>query len=310
MMRPYYVKFGEMYPIVSNSNTIKKRYKVQSDVKWTINSALGYFDTNTMTEHIGSNRKFLTSSPNPKQIQRNQNEYLYFIIENNYAYNTALFGDIYFYDGTLINDYKFFDVKTSGDTTGGVLMLNLSYDKLGLESIEYSGSTVRKIKYVDVHVDYNPSGTTWTGFTETKRYSFNINEQPRKFGVLFQNKLGVYDTFDFIGVKETVLDRTYGEFTVNIQPNYLGAYLQGFKNKSVYNTMVTKRITANTGYINQDHLHWLQELLMSNNIYDYSEDNQHYLKIIDHKYMESSQDDIFDMEITFEYTIYENNVGV
>jgi hypothetical protein len=309
-MRPFYLKLGETYPIVSNSNTIKKRFKTQTGVRWTMNSALDYFTANNMSLYVGNNRKFLTNSPAVKHIQRQQNEYLYFLIENNFEYSTALYGDIYFYDATSIEDYKFFDIKSSGDTTGGVVMLNLSYDKLGLEDIEYSGSTVRKIKYVDVHVDYNISGGTWTGLTETKRYAFNINEQPRKFGVLFQNKLGTYDTFDFIGIKETLLNRTYDEYTVSTLPNQEGALQQGFKHKAMYNTRVTKRVTANTGYINKEHLNWLQELLMSNNIYDYTETNQNYLKVIDHKYIESSQDDVFDMEVTFEYSIFENNVSI
>ena len=414
MLRPYYLKLGETYPIVSNSNTIKKRFKSQSEVRYVINSALDYFNANDMSDYLGEpvsnlnpafritkqiwsnnlfitnptlgtvtnlqysvwnrnntsivknwqnsnmfsnlthsrfywirisgetggvaftvqrryyissigsgaydnsqgltiipmvNINYLTNSPAIKQIQRQQNEYLYFILIQNYGYPISCEGDIYYYDGTTDSGQTFFDITTGTTNTGGVFMLNLSYDKLGLEDYEFSGSTVRRIKYVDVRIMYDDSGTK-KQLTVDKRYMFNINEQPRKFGILFENKLGTYDTIDMIGVIERQFDREYGEYTVLTTPTNQGAYRQGFKNKAVYNTRITKQITCNTGWLNKEHLNWLKELLNSNNIYDYTEDNQHYLKLINHKYIESSQEDLFDMEVTFEYTLYENNTNV
>jgi hypothetical protein len=309
MLRPVFVKFGESYPIVSNSNTVKKRFKSTTDKRWVINSALDYYVNNDMSAYITTPRKFFTNSPNPLQIQRQQNLYLYFLIERNLGYPISCEGDIYYFDGTENLDVKFFDIATGTTNAGGVFMLNLSYDKLGLEDYEFSGSTVRKIKYVDVKVVQDISGTT-TGLTETKRFSFNINEQPRKFGIIFQNLLGAYDSVDFVGIVERSVNREYGEYTVVSTPNNFGAFVQGFKNSALYNTKITKTIVCNTGFLNKAHLNWLEELLASNNIYDYTEDNQHYLKVVDYKYIESSQEDIFDMEITFEYTIYQNGIKI
>ena len=115
---------------------------------------------------------------------------------------------------------------------------------------------------------------------------------------------------DFVGIGERSVNREYGEYTVVSTPNNFGAFVQGFKNSALYNTKITKTIVCNTGFLNKAHLNWLEELLASNNIYDYTEDNQHYLKVVDYKYIESSQEDIFDMEITFEYTIYQNGIKI
>ena len=419
-IRPYYIRFSESYPIVSNSNTIKRRLKATTDKRWVVNSALSRYNQNDMKDYVGEpisylngffgvnwnhttttvtisnpirpenvgktydieyrlvysiggvpfsgwqsgntftsvpsgesfkaqvrgttpvtglgnivfmveqgfstppfstiaarpttattiptiGGRFLTNSPDVKHIQRNQNEYLYFLIRRNFGYPFALRGDIYFYDGSEELGVKFFDITTTGLNSGGVFLMNLSYDKLGLEDYEFSGSTVRKIKYIDVGV-YFEYNSEWLPVTQQKRYSFAINEQPRKFGVVFENTLGGYDSFDFIGIVEEEIDREYGEYTVNPMPNQQGALLQGFKQKSIYNTRITKKITANTGYLDIKHYEWLQELLSSNNVYDYGNTNQHYLKVVDYQYIKSSLEDLFDMEVTFEYTVYENNV--
>lgn len=413
MIRPYYIRFGESYPIVSNSNTVKRRFKESTDVRWVVNSALNRYVANDMSVYEGEpisylnpdftitqnsqdliiedvidpansgnttsivyqlkdasgnvvrvyqssniftsvatdnyivevrgntdginysvekrfrmsgapslpiakkevitiptyNGKFLTNSPNPKQIQRQQNEYLYFIMRKNFGYPIVLRGDIYYYDGTNDLDQTFFTITTTNRNAGGVFVLNLSYDKLGLDSYEDQGGLIKKIKYVDVRVEYELNGS-WINMSEKKRYAFAINEQPRKFGILFENALGGYDTYDFIGIVEKTIERTSGEFNIVNTPDIFGRQQQGFKRTVVYDTRITKRVTANTGWINREHLNWLQELINSNNIYDYSEDNQHYLKIIDYSYIESSQEDLFDLEVIFEYTVYENNVKV
>lgn len=309
MMRPYYIRYGEMYPIITNSNTTKKRYKGQTTTKWVINSAISLFTNNDMYSYFNGLRKFLTNSPNPKQIQRNQNEYLYMITEKNNPLQLKLFGDIYFYDNTKIDRHEFYTIQDGNDNAGGVIAMNLSYDKLGLDVMENAGSIKKKIKFLDVYLMvYNSPMDVWLMHTAKKRYSFNINEQPRKFGIIFQNRLGGYDTFDFVGVKETTYNREFGEYTVPLNPSLKGALEQGYKYNGIYNTKITKRIVANTGYLDKTHLTWLEELLNSNEIYDYTEDNQHYLRLIEHQYIHSSQEDIFDMEVTFEYTLYENGL--
>ena len=44
MIRPFYVTYGEKYPLVANTNTKKKRSKGTTDYKWVINSALNWED--------------------------------------------------------------------------------------------------------------------------------------------------------------------------------------------------------------------------------------------------------------------------
>lgn len=308
MMASVKLRIGESYPIVSNSNTIKRRSKLITDAIWICNSSLDYFQENNMEEYVDEfDKKWLTNSPNPLQIQREQKLFLYFIVEENFGYGLKLRGNIKYWDGT--NDYgiDFYNISSGLTNAGGVFLLNTSYDKLDLATYENNGGNIRKIKSIELRVtDFENNG-----ITENKTLLFNINEQPRKFGIVFQNRLGTYDTFDFVGIREDEVNREYGEFTIPTLPADSGRYNNGFKVNTVYNTRVTNKITVNTGYLNATHLDWLRnDLLTSNDIYTYTTTNHNYLKLVDYKYKKSSLEDLFDMEVTFEYTTFINNISI
>lgn len=422
MIKPYYLRYGEKYALINNTNTKKKRYKGATDVKWFINSALDHFSTNDiqqqgylgerlhdikgnfggtfeklsstectltiddylyqsgntenimfkfvetntstdtgwqtnnyvtltgstefegtvyisgstdgaivtyqkdftiiLTFHIYwlrgyssapepiSNVKFLTNSPEVKSIQRESQEYLGFILQSEYNAELDVRGDLYFYDGSTVTGETFFTIQSAtGNSAGGVMLLNLSYNKLGLESYEQSGSVNRKIKRADFAVYQTDSNGTYK-YTENKSFRFEIEDRPRKYGIVFQNTLGSWDSFDFVGIVEQTIDRDYDTYTLPINFNKDGSTSQGFKSTAVYNTKITKEITVNSGWIDEEHFDWLRELMSSNEIYSYTTDDQNYLILDKFKYNKSSLDDLFEIEATFIATIYENNVSV
>lgn len=306
-MQPYYCKLSELYPLVANTNTVKKRYKTETQVQWVINSSLDRYVANDMSLYTTTPVKFLTNSPNPKQIQRNSKEFLYFVLPKNYGTNLDVRGDMYFYDGTEVTGVTFFSISTGTTNIGGVMCLNISYDKLGLVNYEVSGSTNRKIKRLELAV-YANNGTVQ--YTEKKKYKFEIDEMPRKFGVFFQNSLGMYDEIDFIGVVEETINREVGNYTIPIPYALNGSMNYAQKHTATYDTRVTKKIVSNTGWIDENHFDWLMEMMKTNNIYNANVLTSHYLNLTDFKYIKSSLDDLFEVEVTFEYTIYENNINV
>ena len=306
-MQPYFVKLSELYPLVANTNTVKKRYKTQTAPAWVINSSLDRYAANDMSDYVDVPVEFLTNSPNPKQIQRNSSEFLYFVLPKNYGTDLTCVGDMYFYDGTCATGVTFFTIATGTTNAGGVMMLNISYDKLGLASYEVSGTTNRKIKRVEIAV-YASGGTIQ--YSEKKQYRFEIDEMPRKFGVFFQNALGMYDEIDFIGVVEETINRDTGTYTVPIDYTSSGAMQGGQKHFATYNTRITKKLICNTGWCDIQHFNWLMELMKTNNVYNANSTTADYLNLTEWKYIKSSLDDLFDVEVTFEYTVYENNVSV
>lgn len=316
MMQPYYVKLSELYPLIPNTNTIKKRYKTSTSVNWAINSSLNRLASNNMSSYLGvsggtgyTDVLFLTNSPNPKQIQRDSNEFLYFILRKDYGATLKVKGDLYFYDGTSATGQTFFTITTGTTNAGGCMVMNLSYDKLGLEAYEVSGTTQRKIKRAEIAV-YQNFGQGDIQYTEVKKYRFEIDEQPRKFGILFQNSLGAFDSYDMVGVVETNISRVNSTYTVPLNINQDGSLSDGFRSNSSYDTKITRSVTCNSGWIDLAHFDWLQELLASNFIYSTTTENQNYLLLKDFKYTKSSLDDLYDCEFTFEWTIYENNMTV
>ena len=416
VMQPYYVRLSELYPLVPNTNTIKKRYKTSVPVNWTINSSLDRNADNSMEDYLGhhfsninpnwtfafvsssaydvtftnvlfntgdtgttnieisiwnynntsqveswraytagfnnmnwggyygrvsgstdgitfmfsryfyltpgggfqSNVQypsanhdvlFLTNSPAVKQIQRASNEFLYFILPKNYGYDLDVRGDLYFYDGTSATGQTFFTITTGGTNAGGCMVMNLSYSKLGLQNWEVSGATNRKIKRMELAV-WQSNAYGDFQYTETKTYRFEIDEMPRKVGILFQNSLGMYDAFDFIGEVEETIDRENDTYTVPLSFSTTGSLQFGFKNTATYNTKITKELVVNSGWIDEAHFDWLMELMKSNNIYSTSTTNQNYLNLTGYTYDKSSLDDLFNIEATFVWTIYENNITV
>lgn len=306
-IQPYYVKLSEVYPLVANTNTVKKRYKTETPVRWVINSSLDRYSANTMVDYTTVPVMFLTNSPSPKQIQRNSMEFLYYVLPKNYGADFTCKGDMFFYDGTQVTGVTFFTISTGATNFGGVMMLNISYDKLGLLAYEVSGTTNRKIKRLELAV-YASGGTIQ--YTEKKQYRFEIDEMPRKMNILFQNALGMYDSLDFIGVVEETINRDTGSYTVPINYGVNGSMPTGQKHYATYDTRVTNKLICNTGWIDETHFDWLKEMLKSNNIYNANSINIDYLNLTEWKYIKSSLDDLFDVEVTFEYTIYENNVSV
>ena len=302
MLRPFYVRYGEKYPLVANTNTKKKRSKGDTGYKWVLNSAIQWEDANDMGAYF-TGGTFLTNAPNPLDIQRNQTNYLYFILPKDVGTTLTLQGDIDYYDGTSQTGITFINIASGTTNAGGVYALNVSYDSLGLAAFEASGNT--KIKRCSFAVYSNAAL-----YSEERTYRFEIDEQPRKFGVSFQNKLGAFDTFDFIGVVEETIDRNKKTYTIPREIRSDGSSPEGFKNTATFDTRVTKKLVVNSGWIDNDHFDWLIELLSSNNVYSYTEPNQNYLNVDGFKYTQSSLDDLYEIEVNFTATIYENNVTV
>ena len=305
MMKPFFLRVFEKYPLVKNTNTKKKRYKTSLPVKWVINSALDRYEKNNMSAYTQTYRYFLTNSPNPKLIQRESQEYLYFIVEKDLGATLDVRGDLEFWDGTSESDITYFTISTGTTNAGGVMMLNISYDKLGLSSYESGSTTTRKIKNATFAV-YSGG----TQYTQERTYHFEIEDKPRKFGIVFQNELGGYDSFDFVGIVENTIDRQIGTFTLPIDFNNDGSMPQGAKQTATYNTKVTKKIIVNSGWLDETHFNWLRELMESNDIYSYTTDNQNYLNLNGFKYQKSSLDNLYDVECTFTLTTFENNISV
>ena len=122
--------------------------------------------------------------------------------------------------------------------------------------------------------------------------------------------MGTYDIFDWQG---EVVEEAEVDFQEYQQPRNIaidGSSFKGFKHNAVYDKKYYKLITVNSGSINEETYDWLQEILQSNVIYSYTEDNQPFLTVENYTVSKSTNENEYFMQVQFRSTIHENNVKV
>lgn len=305
----YYCKYGEKYPLISNSNTKKKRFKGSTGFGYCCNAALEYTLANDMSDYFdytGGTMLFLNTAPNNKYSHRDSAELLNFIIPKDYSYPISLVGNIYMYDGTSYTDIVLSNVLTgTSNNVGGLYSIAAGYEALGLSSYETGGEKIRK---VELQLYQTISGLTGNTYSEMKSYTFEIDEQPDNFNVAFLNTLGTFETHTFIGelVEDQTIDRS--EYQKPYDVVSTGAAQQGFEYNSILNTEFTKTYVVNTGWLNADNYYYVLGLLKSNKIYRYSDDTRQYLIPVSQIATKSTNNNEYSLQITFKETINVNNV--
>jgi len=318
MICSYYLEYGEKYPLIQNETTKKSRVKGTSSQLFCINSSLDWTEVNDMSAYVGSAStspsgyttgvKFLTDAPYTKYVNRDSSEFSFFIVPADYGKTLTVVGDLYFYDGSVVTGETL--ITISGITFGGVYGVATGYRELKLNTYEVlTGGTTRKVRRVDFAVYQSDSANTLT-YTETRSYRYEIDEMPRRYGVSFLNSKGTWDIFDFSGEIVNDIDFTNERMEVPRDVNAGGNSPMGFQSNKVYDTKVTRKIAANSGWIDEEHFNWLIQLLSSNVIYSYTEDEQPFLLVDSVNYQKSSNDDLYNIDVTFIETLHINNISV
>jgi len=313
-LKPFYFKYGEIYPLVANTNTLIKRFKGSTDFVWVCNAALNYEQANIMTGYTGTtisgylrNVPFLTNSPNPKHSSRQQSELLYFIIPQNLGQGTlSVKGDITFWDGSTLPTQTFITISNSTINFGGAIQINVSFERLGLDVIESTNNKL--IKRVNLAL-YSGSGTG-RNVTAIKSYIYDLEEKTNRVGLSWLNKLGVFDSFDFVGQAEESIDRESKTYQLTRDINTNGSLNTGFKVNATYDVNITRKLKVNSGWINEETFNWLQELLASNEVYIYTSINDNYVNVVGFKYSKSSNDTLYNLELELIETTSKNNISV
>lgn len=313
-MQPCLIKYGEVYPLIANTTTKKKRVKNNTNIFWVLNAALNFEVANDMRAYTGEtsggylvNVPFLTNSPEAKWSSRRQKELLYFIVPKDL--NEGLLdvrGTVYFWDGTSLPVQTFYTISTGSSINfGGSFCINVSFDNLGLNLVEASSN--RLIKELNISV-YSGNGARF--LTKTKTYKYYLEERPNRIGLSWLNKLGTFDSFDFTGLEEDSIERSSKDYTVPRDIRADGSSPIGFKSKASYDVLTTKKATINSGWIDQETFDWLLELVSSNEIYIYSADYDNYVTISGFKYSKSTNDNRFNIELQITWTSPENNISI
>jgi len=121
---------------------------------------------------------------------------------------------------------------------------------------------------------------------------------------MWQNPLGGYDSFYFSGIREDSINRTSNDFEVVVDKDYP----QGFEKNKQYNIEATEDLTLNSGWVKEDHMDWLKEILSSPKVYVVENGVIKYYTVNGFGYTKNNQNNQFNVELDLRKTIENNNI--
>ena len=347
----YWIKWGETFtgsydintggPSLSkrallNNNYKRKYYIGESDIRW---SSEGVFRLNinpSLWQHHWQNQdgqifpfsiprfapvRILTYQPLTKLRRRmHDEEYIYFY-ENNQEYNDEyrqfrLRTDYTFIDGTTVTNYT--NLTTTKES--GLFLLNVSLQSINFDTIE-TNNTNRVLKYThQVEKSYNV-GANWSNATRPFNYIMDLNCEKLYYKIYWKNDYGVYDQFEFEGVRTENAQISRQKYSSSLST--LSGNQRDKGTTKIYQNDITYKITYNTGWIDKDHLSWLQRSMLTSTewltkeinfaLNPFSNNTQvgtDWVSLIldKYKYEINSDETLFNMEVTFYAAIDENSL--
>jgi hypothetical protein len=284
-----------------------KTYKIaDTQLRWTCEGALrldvndptfyqfwlSQFETGTNTRY---RPKALTNQPRIKLKRRREDlatyypELLYF-----YFYNKRqVVGEtpairytigVQYVDGTfsaLINSPN----TIVGGTTNGLYYTNLDLAQLAINTFETGLNRVRYI-FVTTQINYNSGGgypaINWVQYHSYERTAFGYDSNTQVYEldmvtplarkimpITWRNPYGCFEMFEFVGQSERTVKRNVTNYEKTLPDAY--GYNGRTHVDATAQVLLDYEITVNTGWVNQKHYLWLQELLKSNEVWTHSE---------------------------------------
>ena len=315
----YTLKFGEEYGASSAIVVYPNLTSLTTNFYGVINATLDFDDWagqfRTMNDYtvLNSTKQFLTNAPNAQNVYSYTRGYLYFL-NNTAALNAASY------------------IKYIGYNSSNSIIAQVQFDTAYNENqrIQFVGVGYANVELI---VNYLPGFIQTTGtlpfitgnagmvyytvqlfdssdqaITETRRYNIaedcNIGDT---YQLIFQNKLGGYDTFAF----RSFADKSYSVTTKDTFKKKLGAWngtdyeYQPYQRATTqYNTIYKDKIIIKSDWITEDESEWLHELIASPDVYMVIEGREELMaiNIIDSEYQvkKYNKDQLFNVQLTIE----------
>jgi hypothetical protein len=244
---------------------------------------------NYFTTYLDEHLPFLTNQQNDKEVSRNQTEYLYFLV-NFLPKPTALKlrVKVYFNDGTDV----VYTLKTLNSVQQySVYSIPVGFTDLGLESYE---NIIKKVVSWDIWVNNNTDNRV----SEIRSYIVDEHFARNERQIIFSNSLGGYDTLRVTGVASDTLKVTKQTGERELESNYLPSASDMFVN----GVEGRPEMSVNTGFLDADQISYLQEILLSEDIYILTKDGFVPIILTDESLLKNQDNvDIDSRTFTFTY---------
>lgn len=314
----YTLKFGEEYGASSAIITYPNLQNLTTNFYGVINATLdfdewaGQFRTMNDYTVLNSSKKFLTNAPTTQTVYPSTRAYLYFL-NNTAASNAASYVEYIGYDA---NNNPTVQIKfdTAYDENQRIQYVGVGYENLELiDGFEpgYSAN-IGTIPFFTAQsvVKYTVQLFDATNQQVTELRTFNVGEDCNigdTYQLIFQNKLGGYDTFSF----RSFADKSYSVTTKDTFKKRLGAwngtdfeYEPYQRATTQYNTIYKDRIVIKSDWITEDESQWLHELVTSPDVYMVISGREELMaiNIIDTEYSvkKFNKDQLFNLQLTIE----------
>jgi len=194
-------------------------------------------------------------------------------------------------------DYAKFEFTTT-ENTNGVYYYDVSPANFGIDADGFYSA--KRVKSYEVKMLANTAEFT----VEPQTYRIAYDIAPKGTTLMWQNPLGGYDSFYFSGIREDSINRTSDDFEVVVDKNYP----QGFEKNKQYNIEATEDLTLNSGWVKEDHMDWLKEILSSPKVYVVENGVIKYYTVNGFGYTKNNQNNQFNVELDLRKTIENNNI--
>lgn len=291
LVRPFRVK-TKIAPLnlatsLPDEYALKGRLSVNQFANWRD----GFF-----TDFFNDRRPFLTWQPNPKVVQRSQPEFLYFLV--NFTPKPTrldLRCRLEFEDGSTQN---FTAYSLTAPSQYAVYGLPVGFESLGLPARE---TTAGKLA-----VRYSVWLNNELGDTVSERRAYQLDRRHRRNVryLLFANSLGGFDTLACTGVATEGLTVRQSLGSRALDEAYLPSAAELF----VTGTDADRDLTLATGYFDGAQSEYLDELMLSEEIYVLTQEGLIPLIRTSNQHV-TAQDDEFLAGRTFAFRQAKTEVG-
>lgn len=315
--RQFTCKFGEEYGQSSAIIVYPNLQNLTTNYYGVINASLDFDEWagafRTMDDYtvLNTSKKFLTNSPTTQNVYPSTRSYLYFL-NNTASSNAASYVKYTGYDQASIS------VEIKIDTTFNETK-RIQYVGAGYENIELLDGTEPGYNNITGNIPFFTAQTV-------ERYTiqlFDSSDQPISelrtfiisedcnigdtYQLIFQNKLGGYDSFTF----RSFADKSYSVTTKDNFKKRLGAwngtdyeYESYQRGTTQYNTIYKDKVLIKSDWISEEESEWLHELITSPDVYMVfgSREQLMPINIIDSEYQvkKYNKDQLFNLQLTIE----------
>lgn len=298
IIRKYYIQFYEFYgqpASIRNSSTMPPKKALYAGIPYHLFPNNDFID-----DYIYTQKNFLTWKPYDRSVTPDQEEFLYYLFPFSSSNpDTYVVGaNVVYNDGTSTFSNLY---EITSWTFENVAILPIGYNDNNIASINSNKTPVR----YDITVGYKSNIGT---ISISPKIRCHLDQLPyqHKQQFFFVNSLGGVDTLLCKGPQTHNLD-VQGESARQITQRFYNSHdAQTFN----YNKVAKKTFTARTGYLTQQEVEWLQDLLINfEYCYTYLDNHQVAVNIIpdSHELYNENNDMVglsFEYELAFDYNAY------